>query len=122
MSVTVSLLFLMWVRSFVFTLAAEVPVYVLLVWKKVPLWRAVVAGMAGTCLTHPLLWFVWPKVVSDYTVYIVTGEILVAVIETLVFWIIARPVFFSRAVAASFIANAVSYGLGMLLRALGVPL
>lgn len=110
-----------WARAFAFTLALEVPLFVLVGWwlargsERAPIWRLAVAGAAGTMMTHPLLWFVWPLIVHDYTAYIVSGELIVATVETFTFFAIARPIKLSHAVAASFIANAASYGLGMLL-------
>ena len=108
----------MWFKAFLFTLAIEVPIFVLVARRStesIPLWRAALAGAAGTTFTHPALWFIWPIFFDDYTAYIVTGELLVAVIESLTFFGLARPVSFKTAVAASFIANATSYGLGALL-------
>jgi hypothetical protein len=120
------IVFPLWIRAFFFTLAVEIPLFVLVAGfrnrsgRRAPLWRLVLAGAAGTAVTHPALWFVWPRVVSDYTLYIATGELLVAVVETFTFFGLARPISLSRAAAASFIANGASYGLGMLLHLLGV--
>jgi len=122
MTLRISLIFLLWIRSFLFTIAAEAPVYILLGWGRVPAWRAFAAGALATCVTHPLLWYVWPRVVSDYNLYVSSGETLVAVIEAAVFYLLARPVGIFRAVAASFLANAWSYGLGLFLRSLGLPI
>jgi hypothetical protein len=112
-----------WMRAFFFTLAVELPLFVLVAKlgrggvRTSPIVIAC-AGAMGTCVTHPLLWFVWPRLIGDYTAYIVSGELLVAAIESLTFFVIARPIRLSRAIAASFIANAGSYGLGALLQAL----
>jgi hypothetical protein len=112
-------------RAFCFTLAVEAPLFVLVArlgagGVKISPLVLVCAGAMGTCITHPLLWFVWPRVMTDYTTYIVTGELIVAVVESLTFFAIARPIRMSRAVAASFIANAGSYGLGALLQGLEI--
>jgi hypothetical protein len=114
----------LWWRTFLFTLAVEVPLFVLVARvgaggvRTSPIVLAC-AGAMGTCVTHPLLWFVWPKVGLDYGSYIVSGELLVAIVESFTFFAVARPIGLSRAIAASFIANAASYGLGALLQALG---
>jgi hypothetical protein len=116
----------LWIRAFLFSLATEAPFFVLIGrWRKadeapIPILRLVFAGAVGTCLTHPLLWFVWPAVISDFTWYTVSGELIVAAVEALVFFALARPIPFFRAVAASFIANAASYGLGELTRSTGL--
>jgi hypothetical protein len=121
-----------WFRAFLFTPAAEAPVYVVVTRRVVPAWRAALAGMACSCLTHPLLWFVWPRVVpASYAAYVVSGELLVCVIESAAFFALAGGLGrrsadetalrlpLSLAVAASFLANATSYGLGLVLRVVG---
>ena len=111
-----------WIKAFGFTLAVEIPLFVLIgrlgAATKMPVWRLLVAGAAGTMITHPLLWFVWSQVVSDYTAYIASGELLIAIVESFTFWLIARQITLGRAVAASFIANSASYGGGLLLSAI----
>jgi hypothetical protein len=117
-----------WLQAFVFTLNVEIPLFVAVARlgsghekdRRAPLWRLALAGAAGTCLTHPLLWFVWPRVVHDYAAYIASGEILIAVIESATFFALARPISLPRAIAASFVANGASYGLGILLRFWGI--
>jgi len=119
-----------WAASFLFTQAVEIPIWTLMVRREVPAWRAALAGALCSCVTHPLLWFVWPRVFflrrewtlpfSRYSVYLVTGEILVAVIEAFIFYIAARPGKLSKAFAVSFIANAASLGLGILARSAGL--
>jgi len=114
----------LWWHTFLFTLVVEVPLFVLVARtgaggvRTSPIVLAC-AGAMGTCITHPLLWFVWPLVGLSYSAYIVSGELIVAVVESFTFFAIARPIRLSRAVAASFIANAASYGLGALLQGLG---
>ena len=114
-----------WVFSFAFTLAVEVPIFIALARlfckKEIPIWRAALAGAVGTCLTHPNLWYTWFYLMRDvwhqpYWVYIFSGELLVSVIESFTFYAIARPIRLSQAIAASFLANAASYGVGNLLR------
>lgn len=112
-----SLLLHAWARSFLFTLAVEVPVYAVVTRGVVPRGRAMLAGAAGTCLTHPLLWFVWPRVIADHDLGLASGEALVALVETCTFLALARPVPFRWAVAAAFLANAASWGLGWGVRA-----
>jgi hypothetical protein len=116
----------LWVRAFAFSLVTEAPFYALIGRlhgkgeAPIPVARLVFAGAVGTCLTHPLLWFVWPRVISDFAWYTVSGELIVAAVEAIVLFALARPIPFSRAVAASFIANAASYGLGELVRFTGL--
>jgi len=115
-------IFAAWVLAFVLTLLIEIPVFAIaarLLEKgrapRTPLWRLLVAGAAGTCVTHPLLWFAWPHLFDDYSAYIVSGELLVSVIETGTFYLVARPVRLSTAAAASFLANGMSFLVGIIL-------
>ena len=118
-----------WAAAFGMTLAVEVPIFVLLARYtaaklKVPSCtkrRAALAGALGSCITHPLLWFVWPFVVRDYTAYIISGELLVAVIESLTFYLAAKPISPKRAAFVAVTANAASFGFGVLVyKVLGI--
>ena len=109
-------LFIAWLKSLIFTLVVEAPIFVLLARRdKVKIWLALIGGAVGTLVTHPALWFVWPHVIRDYALYIATGELIVAAVESFTFYLIARPISLKTAIAASFIANAASYGLGALI-------
>jgi hypothetical protein len=112
-------LFPKWWPSFLFTLAVEVPIYTGLVWRKTPAWRAAAAGAACSCVTHPLLWFVWPIFFHSYRPYVISGELIVGVVEAFIFYFLARPGNLAWAFSASFLANAASYGGGTLMHSLG---
>ena len=139
-----------WLRSFAFTLAVEVPVFVWMARRyratpRITLRRAAVAGGWGTCMTHPVLWFLWPRlyvatlslllapeslreeygrraiffVLEQPHVFwsgVAVAELLIAFIEGFTFWLAARRIPLSRAMLASFLANGASYGLGQLVR------
>jgi hypothetical protein len=49
----------LWLPSYLMTLALETPIFVLFAYRAVGIWQGALAGMAGTVITHPLLWFVW---------------------------------------------------------------
>lgn len=106
------MIFQAWLASFGFTLLVELPLFVGLSRRWVSAPRAALVGAGGSLVSHPLLWFAWARLVEDYTVYIVTGELLVAGVESLVFYWFARPGTLARAVGVAFIANAASYLLG----------
>ncbi|HPQ72050.1 MAG TPA: hypothetical protein PKW95_23205 [bacterium] len=105
-----------WAISFTFTLVVEMPLYALLAGAKIDTRRALLAAFVCTAVTHPLLIFVWRGLFTDYNAYIVSGELLVAVIESLIFYAIARPIQFFHAVSVAFFANASSYFWGHMLR------
>ena len=139
-----------WLRSFAFTLAVEVPVFVWMARRyvaipRITLRRAAAAGAWGTCMTHPVLWFLWPRlyvaalslllapeslkeeygrraiffVMDQPHVFwsgVAIAELLIACIESFTFWLAARRIPLPRAILASFLANGASYGLGQLVR------
>ena len=115
-------IFPMWLEAFILTLVTEVPIFVLLgkrfarsLEHPPGILRLAAAGAFGSCITHPLLWFVWPHVVADYTWYVITGELLVALIETVTFFAVARPLKLPQAFVVSIVANGISVALGYLI-------
>ncbi len=114
--------FPLWLKAFALTQSVEVPIYWAVARRKKQLskqpatWRVLLAAAAGTTLTHPLFWFVWPLVIHDYTTYMISGELIVTFVEIFVFWGLARPIGFRIAVAAAVLANSASYLAGLLLR------
>ncbi len=117
---TFTTVFPYWIRAFLLTLAIEIPVFAAigrkLIGKKKISWpRLIIAAGTGTLLTHPLLWFVWPRIISDYTTSIILGELLIALIESATFYAIARPIRLPHAVITAFAANAASYAIGQLI-------
>jgi hypothetical protein len=108
-------IFFSWLVAFILTIAIEAPVYGALGRRTAPLGRCIIGGIMGSILTHPLLWFVWRHAIDDYLLRTVSGEILVCLVEGGVLWWIAKPMTWNRAMAISFVANATSYGTGILL-------
>ncbi len=116
----------MWQKAFALTLLFEVPIYLFVArfreedTRKVPLRKILLAAIVCSSVTHPFFWFVWRLVISDYALYVLTGEAIVVVVEVFLFYAIARPVTLLRASACALSANAASYGLGILCYRLGV--
>jgi len=106
------------------TLAVELPI-VLLVVRRAQLMvsdvRVLGAALLANLLTHPMLWYVpyfaFRRALApgNYGLYLVVGEGLTLLIETVVYWALLvrhRP---WLALAMSALANAASYGAGLLL-------
>ncbi len=107
------MIFQAWLPSFVLTLAIELPLAAALMRRDHP-WKPALAAGLGTAMTHPLLWFVWPRVVSDYWLYIVTGEAGVVLLETVVYRTLIG-IGWRRAFGVAALVNAASYLLGTLI-------
>ncbi len=104
-----------WPASFLLTLVVELPLYVAVSRKRVPVWTGCLAGAVCSATTHPLLWFVWPLVVKRYVLFVVTGELLVLAIEGAVFYALTRPTSWTLSYLAGFVANAASLGVSLIL-------
>jgi hypothetical protein len=114
------------------TLAIEVPLVGWLLYRRCGLLRSALAGVLASGVTHPLLWFVWPRIVSPYRYfwYVLSGESMVVLVEAAVYFLLVflpdfgaapaasgRPSLWRRlgkALGLSLLVNAVSFGVGML--------
>lgn len=111
-----------WVHAFVFTQVVEVPLYVVALslprlTVELPPWKRVAVAFLCSLLTHPVVWFVFPRLIDSYYHYlqmVVAAETFAVVGETLILagfgmrWRWALPV--------SFATNMASMSLGFLFR------
>jgi hypothetical protein len=99
------------------TLIVEVPLAVLLVFlfkeKKIRVCRTIGIGMLATLLTIPYLRFIFAAF-FDYRTMAIGGEILIFVVEALLYWKLL-PIKFWKAAVISLIANVASMIVGILL-------
>lgn len=85
--------------------------------------RSAAAGLLATGLTHPLLWFAWPRVVplERYFLFLATGEGGVVLVEAMVIWGVAlrgRGRSAGTAALASLCVNCASCAAGLLVQGL----
>jgi len=111
------------------TLAIEAPLVFGLLVRRAGWRRALLAAFLPSLVSHPLLWFVWRRVVGHYWWYVLSGELLVVLLEAGIFLGLAlrprsddddRVSPATTALALSFVVNFVSWGVGMLLSAVGL--
>jgi hypothetical protein len=102
------------------TFAVELPVVLLIARRARLLFGDAKVLGAAALLTHPALWYVpylfFPEALrpANYGLYLVVGEGLVLLVETAVYWLVLvrhRP---RLALAMSALANAASYGVGLI--------
>jgi hypothetical protein len=105
------------------TFAVELPVVLLIARRARLLFgdaKVLGAAALANLLTHPALWYVpylfFPEALrpANYGLYLVVGEGLVLLVETAVYWLVLvrhRP---RLALAMSALANAASYGVGLI--------
>lgn len=112
-----------WLQAFLFGQAIEVPVYVWAL-RRAPRscgaspWRLVGAAFAATALTHPVVWWGFPRLIAEpYWLMGALAESFAVLVEALYLYGIGvrgGP----RALGVSALANGLSCGLGLLSREL----
>ena len=126
-----------WVSAFVFTQAVEIPVYVTLLRRalkadlakrpqRLPL--QILLAFGASAITHPVVWFVLPRLEPSFTdpgpayiEYVIRAESFALVIEALYFYTLCAARF-RHALLASLLANGLSASIGMASRSLfGFP-
>ena len=101
-----------WLWGFLFTQIVEIPIYA---W---PLRGRVGVAFTASAITHPIVWFVFPRLIQPYVPMVLAAELFAVVVETV--WL--RRFGVRHALLWSLAANGASVGLGFLSRALfGVP-
>jgi hypothetical protein len=111
-----------WFRAFFLTLAVELAVAPWFLPKAEPRWRRAAAVVAANVASHPAVWFVFPALGFRYSVVLTLAELWAFGSEVLIYMLVFRGFSPRKAMIASALANGASLGVGVTLRALGVPL
>jgi len=112
----------LWATAFLVTWLSELGVATPLLPRAQPRGRRLGAVTAANVLSHPAVWFVFPELLRPYLVMLVGAELWAVVSEALVYRLVFPELRWRRAFGVSLLANAVSLGLGLVLRSLGAPL
>ena len=106
------------------TLAIEIPIvaFGLARWYRVPAARGASIGAVASLLTHPIVWFALPGLLSPAVGglgYLLAAEGFAWLVEAGIFWLATRrdPV---RPLLLSLVANAGSFVVGGLLQLVGL--
>lgn len=115
---------LAWLDAFLFTQVVEVPIYYLGMQRlrAEPRWLTgprrplppsgqLLLAILLSALTHPVVWFVWPRLIPRYEVMVACAEIFALSTEALV---LAASGYGAWALVLSLLANGASFGLGEL--------
>lgn len=113
-----------WVRAFAFTELVEVPLYVTALSmlrieraQKLLPWQRVAVAFLCSLLTHPVVWFAFPRLIDSYEHYVamvIAAETFAVTAEALVLRFFGVRLFW--AVLLSFAVNMTSMSLGFLVR------
>jgi hypothetical protein len=106
--------------ALILTLGVELLVLVLVLRRGHRIGTVVLAGCLASGFTHPQLWYVWPHVLDPatrYLAYVISGELVVFVVEALILWLVlrrrdGRRVHPLTAVGAAAVANGASFLIG----------
>lgn len=103
-----------WFLAFLFTIAVEIPIAGGILSFRRSVSRVWLVILLTHCISHPTLWFVLlPTLPAGWGGYL-AAEAIVWTFEAMVYSVMVKPRDVGRAVAASVVANAVSFGVGEL--------
>jgi hypothetical protein len=111
-----------WVRAFVFTQIVEVPIYFVALGRTslmagpLKVWQRLAVAFLCSLITHPVVWFVMPRIIDAYADYIpmvISAETFAVAVEAFVLTFAGMT---RRALAVSFLTNMTSMSLGFLVR------
>ena len=112
-----------WLGAFAFTQAVEVPIwaYALAAHRRLdrddtpwPFWLCVAVAFGASAITHPVVWFVFPRwAPGGYVAMVLQAEAFAVLVEAGYTGLLGLR----RPLAWSLVANAASAGLGLLSRA-----
>ncbi|MBK7584231.1 MAG: hypothetical protein IPI67_29020 [Myxococcales bacterium] len=112
----------LWVRAFAVTLGSELLIAPRLLPSRESRRRRLGAVVAANVLSHPAVWFVFPDLGLRYGSMLVLAELWAFGSEALLYALVFVGLSWRRALGVSAVANALSLGLGLLLRGAGFTL
>ena len=101
-----------WLFAFALTLVTELALAVPLLEPGGSLARRIASVCVAQLATHPAVWFIWPLFAWPRPVYLLVAESFALVTETLIYRLIFPKLAWSRALAASALANGASLIVG----------
>ncbi len=109
-----------WLIAFVFTQLVEVPLYArALRGDRRPLLATLAIAFGASAITHPVVWFVFPRVVDGFWLRLVLSEVFAVLAEAAYFTACTKM---PRPLLVAFAVNMTSVSLGFASRAaFGVP-
>lgn len=106
-----------WLLAFLVTTASELVVAApLLAPSGASLPRRCLAVCLAQLATHPAVWFIWPLLGWSRPAYLCTAETFALLVEAVLYGAMFERLAWSRALAASALANAASLAIGIWIR------
>jgi hypothetical protein len=107
----------LWARAFALTTAVEILVALPLLGATGRLRRCAAAVLLGQLATHPAVWFIFPELHLPRPSFLIVAETWAVVVEAFIYRFSLAGLPGRRALAASALANAASFGVGLWLGA-----
>jgi len=108
-----------WLRAFALTASIEVPIAAWLFARAEPsVRRRLGVAFLANLVSHPVVWFVLPRIFVSYPRMVVAAESWAVASEAIFYALVFPNAGPSRAFGVSALANGASLGVGLLLRAL----
>jgi len=111
---------LLWARAFLLTVSIESLVATPLLVEGgkpvAPLSRRLAVVGVAQVMSHPAVWFIFPALGLSYTVSLALSEAWAVGSEIVLYRVVFPELAWSRAAAAAALANAASFGTGILVR------
>ena len=108
----------LWLRAFSLTLLIELAVGVPLLGSVAGWQRRVSAVTLAQLVTHPAVWFIFPLLGWSQQLYLLVAESWAVLLECTLYRTTFPALPWSKALAVAALANAASFAVGQLLRAL----
>jgi hypothetical protein len=105
-----------WLHAFLLTTGVELAVAVPLLAPGGSLPRRAATVCLAQLATHPAVWFIWPLFAWPHSTYLLVAETFALLTEAVVYRLVFERLTWSRALAASALANAASVVVGLWLR------
>jgi hypothetical protein len=104
-----------WMLAFAVTVVSELGVAVPVLAPAGSLQRRIAAVCLAQLATHPAVWFIWPLFDWPRPTYLLVAETFALITETLIYRFVLERIPWSRAFAASALANGTSIVAGIVL-------
>lgn len=105
-----------WLVAFAITLGSELIVAVPVLANAGTLQRRIASVSLAQLATHPAVWFIWPLFGWPRPLYLLAAESFALCTEALIYRLVFERLAWSRALAASALANGTSILVGLWLR------
>jgi hypothetical protein len=102
-----------WLLAFGLTLVVECPIVAGFSRGRAPLGRRLLLAAFASLATHPAVWFIFPELPLEPRLALGLSEVWAAGTEAVFYGLVLLP--WRRAVVAAVVANAASFGLGLVL-------